>query len=119
MRNSGFLYKIHSMEKANDYILIAEGDYETVDEAKRALAAPFLEEYIERTGKFRFEDYDLIQVAGGISLGDLEIAEIDDFLFEISLRSSPKMLKLHKAEQIADVLRRQLVFDEIRIEPLE
>lgn len=107
------------MEKASEYILIAEGDYETVDEAKRALAAPFLEEFIETTGKFRFDDYDLIQVVGGISLGDLEIAEIDDFLFEISLRSSPKMLKLHKAEQLAEILRQQLVFDEIRVEPLE
>jgi hypothetical protein len=107
------------MEKASEYVLIAEGDYETVDEAKRALAAPFLEEYIERTGRFRIDDYELIQVAGGISLADLEIAEIDSFLFEISLRSSPKMLKLHKAREIADVLRRQLVFDEIRIEPLE
>lgn len=107
------------MEKASEYILIVEGDYETVDEAKRALAAPFLEEYIERTGKFRFDDYELIQVTGGITLADLEIAAIDDFLFEISLRSSPKMLKLHKAEQIAEVLRNQLIFDEIRVEPLE
>lgn len=107
------------MEKASEYILIAEGDYETVDEAKRALAEPFLEEYVERTGKFRQDDYDLIQVGGGISLGDLEIAEIDDFLFEISLRSSPKILKRHKAEQLAEILRRQLVFDEVRVEPLE
>jgi hypothetical protein len=107
------------MEKASEYILIAEGNYENVDEAKRALAAPFLEEYIERTGKFKIDDYDLIQVTGGISLGDLEIAAIDDFMFEISLRSSPKMLKLHKAEQIAEVLRNQLIFDEIRVEPLD
>ena len=107
------------MEKASEYILIAEGDYETVDEAKRALAEPFLEEFVERTGKFRHEDYDLIQVVGGISLGDLEIAEIEDYLFEISMRSSPKMLKRHKAEQLAEILRRQLVFDEISVEELE
>ena len=107
------------MEKASEYILIAEGDYETVDEAKRALAEPFLEEFVERTGKFRHEDYDLIQVVGGISLGDLEIAEIEDYLFEISIRSSPKMLKRHKAEQLAEILRRQLVFDEISVEELE
>lgn len=107
------------MEKASEYVLIAEGDYESVDEAKRALAAPFLEEYIERTGKFRLDDYELIQVTGGITLADLEIAAIDDFMFEISLRSSPKMLRFHKAQEIADVLRSQLVFDEIRVEPLE
>ena len=106
------------MEKASEYILIAEGDYETVDEAKRALAAPFLEEFVEQTGRFRSDDYDLIQVVGGISLSDLEIAEIDDFMFEISLRSSPKMLKYHKAEQLAEVLEQQLIFDEIRVEPL-
>jgi hypothetical protein len=107
------------MQKNSEYCLIAEGDYETVDEAKRALAAPFLEEFVEKTGKFRFEDYDLIQVVGGISLSDLEIAEIDDFLFEISLRSSPKILKLHKAQQLAETLERELIFDEIKVEPLE
>ena len=106
------------MQTSNEYCLIAEGNYEDVDEAKRALVAPFLEEYIERAGKFRQDDYDLIQVVGGINLGDLEIAEIGDFTFEISLRSSPKILKPHKAEQLAEVLRLQLVFDEIRVEPL-
>ena len=106
------------MQASSEYCLIAEGNYENVDEAKRALVAPFLEEYIERAGKFRLDDYDLIQVVGGISLGDLEIAEINRFLFEISLRSSPKILKQHKAEQLADILRRQLVFDEVRVEPL-
>ncbi len=106
------------MEKASEFILIAEGDYETVDEAKRALAAPFLEEFVEQTGRFRSDDYDLIQVVGGISLSDLEIADIDDFLFEISMRSSPKMLKQHKALQLAEVLQQQLIFDEIRVEPL-
>jgi hypothetical protein len=107
------------MQNTSEYCLIAEGDYENVDEAKRALAAPFLEEFIEKTGKFRFEDYDMIQVIGGISLSDLEIAEIDDYLFEISLRSSPKILKFHKAQQLAETLERELVFDEIKIEPLE
>ena len=106
------------MRVSNEFCLIAEGNYEDVDEAKRALVTPFLEEFIERAGKFRQDDYDLIQVVGGISLGDLEIAEIDRFLFEISLRSSPKILKQHKAEQLAEILRRQLVFDEIRVEPL-
>ncbi len=107
------------MQINSEYCLIAEGDYESVDEAKRALAAPFLEEFIEKTGKFRYDDFDLIQVVGGISLGDLEIAEIDDFMFEISLRSSPKILKRHKAEELAEILRQQLVFDEIEVEPLE
>lgn len=101
-----------------EYCLIVEGNYETVDEAKHALITPFLEEFIEETGRFRQDDFDLIQVAGGISLGDLEIAMIDSFMFEISLRSSPKILKRHKAEQLAEILRRQLVFDQIRVEPL-
>ena len=107
------------MQVNSEFCLIAEGDYESVDEAKRALAAPFLEEFVEKTGKFRYDDYDLIQVVGGINLGDLEIAEIDDFLFEVSLRSSPKILKRHKAEELAEILRRELVFDEINVEPLE
>lgn len=107
------------MQKPSEFCLIAEGNYDDVDEAKRALAAPFLEDFIEKTGKFRHDDFDLIQVVGGISLGDLEIAEIDDYVFEISLRSSPKILKFHKAQQLAETLERELVFDEIKIEPLD
>lgn len=107
------------MQKANEFVLVAEGNYDSVDEAKRALIAPFLEEFVEKTGKFRAKDYELIQPVGGISLGDLEIAEIDRFRFEISLRSSPKILKFHKAEQLAEILRQQLIFDEVKIEPLD
>lgn len=107
------------MKNTGEYVLIAEGIYETVDEAKRALAEPFLEDFVEQTGKFRSSDYELIQVVSGVNLGDLEIARLGEYLFEISLRSSPKILKSHKAEQLAEVLRQQLIFDEIRVEPLE
>lgn len=105
------------MQNYTEYCLIADGNYETIDEAKQALAAPFLEEYVERTGKFKQEDFDQIQLGGGIALGDLEIAAVEEGIFEISLRSSPKILKQHKAEQLAETLRRQLIFDEIRVEP--
>lgn len=106
------------MQKATEFCLIVEGNYDSVDEAKHALTAPFLEDYIEETGKFRLNDFDVIRVAGGISLGDLEIAEIDDCIFEISCRSSPLILNRRKAEQLAQTLRQQAMFEEIRIEPL-
>lgn len=106
------------MQKATEFCLIAEGNYDSADEAKHALMAPFLEDYIEETGRFKLEDFNVIRVASGISLGDLEIAEIDDCIFEISCRTSPLILNRRKAEQLAETLQQQAMFDEIRIEPL-
>lgn len=107
------------MQKATEFCLIVEGNYDGVDEARHALTAPFLEDYIEETGRFRVNDFDVIQVARGLSLGDLEIAMIDDCIFEISCRTSPQILNRHRADQLAETLRRQAMFDEIRIEPLD
>ena len=50
------------MQINSEYCLMAEGDYESVDEAKRALAAPFWKSF-EKTGKFRYDDFDLIQLS--------------------------------------------------------
>lgn len=110
---------IFVMQKATEFCLIVKGNYDSVDEAKHALIAPFLEDYIEETGKFRLNDFDVIQVASGLSLGDLEIALIDDCIFEISCRTSPQILNRRKAEQLAETLRQQAMFDEIRVEPLQ
>jgi hypothetical protein len=107
------------MEKPTEFCLIVEGNYFTVDEAKHALCDPFIEDYVENTGRFRLHNFDEIQAVSGISLGDLEIAEIEENVFEISTRSSPQILNRRKAEQLAEILRRQAMFDEINIEPLE
>ena len=45
-----------------------------VEEAKHALHDPFIEEFVEQTGRFRIQNFDNIQAVSGIPLGDLEIA---------------------------------------------
>lgn len=107
------------MQKNTEFVLIAVGYFDSVDEAKNALFEPYIEEFVEETGSFKAQDYENICPVSGISLSDLEIAEIDDDLFEISLRSSPKILNQHKAERLAENLRRQLIFEEINVEPLD
>ena len=106
------------MEKAHEFCLIVEGNYFTVEEAKHALHDPFIEDFVEQTGKFRIQNFEDIQAVNGIPLGELEIAMIDDEVFEISCRSSPLILIHRKAEQLAETLRRQAMFDEITVEPL-
>jgi len=107
------------MEKSTEFCIVVEGNYFTAEEAKHALCDPFIEDYVENTGKFRIHNFDEIQAVSGISLGDLEIAELDEGVFEISTRSSPQILNQRKAEQLAETLRRQAMFDEVTIEPLK
>ena len=114
-----FLVKIMNETKSTEFCLIVEGNYFTAEEAKHALCDPFIEEFVEENGKFRIHNFDDIQATSGISLGDLEIAEIDDGVFEISCRSSSQILNKRKAEMLAETLRRQAMFDEIKVEPLE
>ncbi len=106
-------------KKSAEFCLIAEGNYENVEEARHALVDPFIEEFVEKEGKFRIHNFDDIQATSGISLGDLEIEMIDDGIFEISCRSSALMLNQRKAERLAETLREQAMFDEISIELLD
>ncbi len=105
--------------KSTEFCLIVEGNYFTSEEAKHALCDPFIEEFVEQSGKFRIHNFDHIQATSGISLGDLEIAEIDEGVFEISCRTSSQILNKRKAEMLAETLRRQAMFDEVSVEPLE
>ena len=107
-----------TFQKATEFCLIAEGDYETLEDAKHALHDPFVEEFVEQNGKFRVHNFDDIRVAAGISLSDLEIAETGDGVYEISCRASGQVLNRSRAEKLAETLRRQAMFDEISIEPL-
>lgn len=107
------------MEKATEFCLVVEGNYFTVEEAKHALCDPFIEDFVEQTGRFRIQNFDDIQAVSGIPLGDLEIEMLDDGVFEISCRASPLILNRRKAELLSETLRRQAMFDEINIEPLE
>lgn len=105
--------------KAAEFCLIAEGNYESVEEARHALVDPFIEEFVNTNGKFRIHNFDNIQATSGIPLDDLEIEIIDDGVFEISCRHSALTLNQRKAEKLAETLRQQATFDEISVEPLD
>jgi hypothetical protein len=104
---------------SQEFCLIVEGSYFTVEEAKHALCDPFIEEYVETTGSFRIHNFDDIEVAGGVSLGDLAVKMLEDEVFEISSTHNGRPMNEHRAKLIAEALRRQDMFDEIRIEPLD
>ena len=105
--------------KNSECRLVVEGFYENVEEAKHALIDPFLEDYVEKHGKFKLHNADEIFVASGVALNDLSIAEIDEGVFEISCRDSAQVLTRRRADQLAENLRRQAMFDEIRVEPID
>lgn len=105
--------------KSGEFCLIVEGNYFTVEEARHALCDPFIEEFVEENGKFRIHNFDDIQATSGIALGDLEITEVEEGVFEISCRTSPQILNKRKAEMLAETIRRQAMFDEVTVEPLE
>lgn len=105
--------------RSNEFCIIVEGYYDSAEEAKHALIDPFVEEYVEQNGKFRIHNYDEISVAGGVALGDLSLAMIEEGVFEISTKDSPQVMTRRRAEQIAETIRRQAMFDEVDIEPIE
>jgi hypothetical protein len=107
------------MDTKKEYCLIVEGNYLDEADAEDALREPFIEEYVENTGKFRIHNFDDIEVAGGYAIGDLAIAMIEAKIFEITSINSGRPLNEHKAKLIAEALRVQDMFDEIRVEPLE
>lgn len=100
----------------SEYCLIVEGNYYTQAEAEKALRDPFIEEWIEETGNFRIHNFDEIEVAAGIALGWLEVSMVDDEIFEITCKRADKPLTQDKAKIIAEALRRQDMFDDVRVE---
>lgn len=101
------------------YCLIVEGTYLTESEAEHALRDPFIEDWVEETGRFRTHNLGEIEVAQGVALGSLDIALIEDGLFEITSNNPDRPLTEHKARCVAEALRRQDMFDEVHIEPLD
>ena len=106
-------------DKHREYCLIVEGNYLDEGEAEHALRDPFIEEWVEQTGKFRIHNFDDIEVTGGISLGDLIVTMIEEEIFEITSNHSGRPLTEQKAKILAESLRRQAMFDEITLKPLE
>ena len=102
-----------------EYCLIVEGAYLSESEAEHALRDPFLEDWVEQTGRFRIHNMDEILITPGVTLGQLGIVMIDDRVFEIASTDPDHPLTEHTAKGVADALRRQDMFDEISVEPRE
>ena len=107
------------MKKQEEYRIVCTGNYANVNEARNALHTPFIEDFVEETGRFRHHDLENIRVTNRISLADLEIAEIDQGVFEITCPNAQVPLNRQKAEKLVENLTQQAMFDEIYIESLE
>ncbi|MEJ7616744.1 MAG: hypothetical protein WKF30_07205 [Pyrinomonadaceae bacterium] len=104
--------------KGRDYCLILEGTYLTQSEAEHALRDPFIEDWVEETGRFRTHNLGEIEVAQGVALGSLDIVMIEDGLFEITSNNPDRPLTEYKAKGVAEALRRHDMFDDVRLEQL-
>lgn len=100
-----------------EYCLIVEGAYLSESEAEHALRDPFIEDWVEQTGRFRLHNMDDIQIAPGVKLGSLGVVMLDERVFEIASTDPEHPLTEHAAKGVAEALRRQDMFDEIRTEP--
>ena len=100
-----------------EYCLIVEGSYLSQSEAEHALRDPFIEEWVEETGRFRIHNLKEMEIVPGVVLGTLCVEMLDDGLFEIASSDPEHPLTEHKARGVATALRRHDMFDEITVEP--
>ncbi|MDX6612322.1 MAG: hypothetical protein QOD75_1508 [Blastocatellia bacterium] len=103
--------------KGIEYCLIVEGPYLSESEAEHALRDPFIEDWVEAKGHFKIHNLEEIQVTAGVTLGSLGVVMIDNRVFEIASISADHPLTEHKAKGVATALGRQVMFDEINVEP--
>ena len=104
-------------EGGSEYCLIAEGAYLSESEAEHALRDPFIEDWVEQTGRFRVHNLGEMEVAPGVVLGSLGVVMLDDGVFEIASTDPERPLTEHKAKLVAAAMRRHDMFDEITVEP--
>jgi hypothetical protein len=100
-----------------EFCLIVEGSYFSESEAEHALRDPFIEEWVEETGRFRIHNLKEMEIAPGVVLGSLGILMRDEGIFEIASADPEHPLTERKARGVADALRRHDMFDEITVEP--
>lgn len=103
--------------KTTEYCLIVEGTYLSEPEAEHALRDPFIEDWVEQTGRFRIHNLNEMEIVPGVVLGALGVVMLDDGLFEIASTDPEHPLTEHKAKGVAAVLGRQGMFEEISVEP--
>jgi hypothetical protein len=94
-----------------------EGPYLSVSEAEHALRDPFIEDWVEETGRFRIHNLNEMMVVPGVPLGQLGVEMVEDRVFQLYSLDPKLPLTERKAEGVADALKRQDMFDEIRVEP--
>ena len=104
-------------KEVREYFLIVEGAYLDESEAEHALRDPFIEDWVEQTGRFRIHNMDEIIICPGVTLGSLGVVMLDDRVFEIASTDPDHPLTEHKAKGVAEALRRQDMFDEVNTEP--
>ena len=102
--------------KGREYCLIVEGAYLVESEAEHALRDPFIEDWVEETGRFRIHNLGDIEVAQGVALGSLGIVMLDERLFEIASTDPEHPLTEQKAKGVAEALRRYDMFDDVQVE---
>ena len=112
-------HRADAMTGFKEYCLIVEGSYLSESEAEHALRDPFIEDWVEETGRFRLHNLGDIQLTPGVALGSLGVLMLDDGVFEIASNDPEHPLTEHKARGVADALRRQDMFDEVSVEPRE
>lgn len=105
--------------KGREYCLIVEGAYLTEAEAEHALRDPFIEDWVEQTGRFRLHNMGELEITPGVPLGNLGVVMLDERLFEIASADPERPLSESQAKGVAEALRRQDMFDEITVEPRE
>jgi hypothetical protein len=104
--------------QSSEYCLIVEGSYLDASEAEHALRDPFIEDWVEQTGRFRIHNLKEMEVAHGVTLGQLGLEMLEEGVFRVSSLDPEHPLTERKARSVAEALRRQDMFDEITVEPL-
>ena len=59
-----------------EYCLIVEGAYLSESEAEHALRDPFIEDWVEQTGRLSIHKKDYILITPGVTIGQLGIVMI-------------------------------------------
>ena len=103
--------------RASEFCLIVEGAYLSVSEAEHALRDPFIEDWVEQTGRFRIHNLNEMMIVPGVPLGQLGLEMVEDRVFQLYSLDPKHPLTERKAEGVADALKRQDMFDEISVEP--
>ena len=104
-------------QNPGEYCLVLEGPYLSVSEAEHALRDPFIEDWVEQTGRFRIHNLNEMMIVPGVPLGQLGVEMVEDCVFHLYSLDPKHPLTERKAEGVAEALKRQDMFDEIWVEP--